>query len=288
MFRRAWLIWAPILVGGFVTLAWAAGRWSPWEWLRDFTLAAAWVVGLGVLLWALGSVVVLSRRGFWVPFGGRGLWSDVVSRDDTVLTLRTGDRHGMDAWVSFDRVAHSDRIRRILDRHLPGPLPGLTATEPHPLWRQELEDRADSILKMTERRSIVPTHTREWLRPISDASGESWPAGGIAQYTHSLQLTFAPAANGRLVRITLNDLELHPVVEVDGLFAAQPAETHDLDLETSDNDDAVLLSLEEDARADAVALLAAVFGGGRREPVEAWRIVDGQERSWDFYPRLLE
>ena len=77
-------------------------------------------------------------------------------------------------------------------------------------------------------------------------------------------------------------------MEVDGLFAAQPAETHDLDLETSDNDDAVLLSLEEDARADAVALLAAVFAGGRRESVEAWRIVDGQERSWDFYPRLLE
>ena len=268
LFRRSWLFWAPILVASQLALAWIVDRWVPWEWVRNTVSVLTWAVCIGVALWGIGSLAIITRRGFWVPFAGRGRWSDVVTRDDLDVILRVGLEYGANDVISFDRVA-GKRIGRLLDRMLPSDLPGETATEPHPAWKKQLEQRADRLLGGLAERRPVPTCTRSWITPE------------VGEYAfHSLRLAFAPAANGRSVTVTLDGDWQYPRVWVDGLYAALEVGRGD-DFDPGDEVDA---DADDEALAETIDLLVAVFGEGRREPLEAWQIIDPQDRSWKFFP----
>ncbi|MFT3834457.1 MAG: hypothetical protein QM711_14225 [Micropruina sp.] len=260
---RRWLVWGPLLVVWQVGAAWAVDQWSSWEWLRAISAVLAWLVCLGVVLWGFGSAVIFSRRGFWVPFDGRGRWDEVVAREDLALTLRVGAKYGMDRVVHFDRVDDWPATQRILDERLPSDLPGIETTEPHEQWRQGLEEHADDLLRRIAREVTPPASERTWLRP------EDRPFA-----VHQLQLSFEPVG-GSTVEIRLGE-EWFPQIRVDGCYAYAP----ELD---EDDDDAV--EAADDVMAEAAAILVSIFRGAHRTQLPAWRINDERGKTWDFYPR---
>lgn len=265
--RRFWLIRGPLTAACAMGVAWAAMRWLSWDWLRNLVVLLCVAVGVGVVLWGLASVAILTRGWFWVPFEGRGRWADVVAREGSNLTMRSSLRWGMDDVVSFDRV-DGERLLRAFDQALPAHLPGVSAARPDAGWRAKLEDHADTLLRFVASAGPVPASTREWLPPGTHTFG-----------THSLRLRFDPATNGRCASVLITSDSACPEVRVDGLYAHLP----DLDPDEADEGDDTwpLESLRDTAK-----LLAAVFGEGRTEPLEAWRIVDlPGGSSWDFYPR---
>lgn len=268
LFRRAWLLWGPVVVACQLALTWVVERWVTWEWLRGTATVLAWVVYIGVALWGVGSVAILTRSGFWVPFLGRGRWSDVVVRNGLDVVLRVSLEFGVDNTISFDRVAGA-RIERILDGVLPSSLPGEAATEPHPEWRKGLEQKADRLLGAVAERRLVPTCTRSWIRPTADG-----------YEVHRLRLDFEPSGDGRLVAVTFAGWG-YPRVWVDGLYAALEVGRGD---EFDPGDEVDSDDADDEALAETVDLLVAVFGEGRREPLEAWQIIDPHDRSWKFFP----
>lgn len=263
--RRTWLLWGLLLVAWQLGATWAVDRWSSWEWVRAAAPVLAWVVCVGVALWGIASMAVFTRRGFWIPFEGRGRWQDVVARDALTVTLRVSQRYGMDRVVSFDRVGEWPATARILDARLPSHLPGLQATEPHQRWRQELSERADDLIRRISRQVTPPACVRTWLSPGED------------DYVHRLQLVFEPSAADDAVEVRLGD-GWFPDVRVGGCYAYVP--------ETEfEGDDADEVESADDALIEAAAVLVAVFRGVSREPVKAWRISDHRGKSWDFFPR---
>lgn len=263
---RSWLVWAPLLVAWQVGAAWAADRWSSWEWLRVASVMLAWAMAIGVAVWALASAVIVTRRGFWVPFEGRGRWAAVVARDDLTVTLRVGAKYGLDNVVSFDRVEEWPAMARILDARLPADLPGVEVAEPHPQWRTGLQERADDLIRRVSLKVTPPASERAWLRP------EDRPFA-----VHRLQLTFQPAVDGARVQVRFGD-EWNPEIRVDGGYAYLPDAGPDE--EAGDDPESA-----DEALAAAAGILAAVFLGADREPLPAWRIRDDQGKQWDFYPR---
>lgn len=260
LFRRTWLLWGLLLVAWQLGATWAVDRWSSWEWVRAAAPVLAWVVCVGVALWGAGTVLIVTRRGFWSASEGRGRWSDVVARDDLDLTFRVSTRFGVDRIVSFDQW-DGRRIRRVLDARLPAVLPGRDATEPDPIWRAEVEKHADELIGRVNRRIATPESTRYWTRPRHDFG------------VHRLAVEFEPAADGARVGLEFDD-EWGAVVRVDGCYAY---------LHRGIEDDEEDGGLDESDRA--VELLEAVFGSAPREPLTAWRTPGAGRLRWDFYPR---
>lgn len=265
LFRRSWLLWGLLLVAWQLGTMWAVDRWSSWEWVRAAVPVLAWVVCVGVALWGIANLAILTRRGFWIPFEARGRWQDVVARDDLTVTLRVSERYGMDRVVSFDRVEEWPAVARVLDARLPRDLPGLQAAEPQQQWRQELEERADDLIRRISRQVTPPASVRTWLSPGDDG------------YVHRLQLAFEPSAGGRAVEVRLGD-GWFPDIRVDGCYAYVP-ET-ELEEDGADEVESV-----DDALIGAAAVLVSVFRGVSREHLKAWRISDDRGMSWDFLPR---
>ncbi len=238
---RNWLLFGPLLALVPVGAAWAADHWASWDWLRETAAVLAWLVCIGVALWGMGSTVILTRGGFWVPFDGRGRWGDVMARDDLTVTLRVSEKYGMDRLVSFDRVEGWSAMARILDARLPSDLPGIEMTEPHQQWRRHLEELADDLVRRVARQVTPPAAERSWLRP---ADGEGFAV-------HRLRLAFEPAADGSVVEVRLGS-EWSPEIRVDDCYAYFPDPAFD-----EESDDGV--ESADEGLAEAVALLVSVF-----------------------------
>ncbi len=261
------MVWGPAVAAWQLGAAWLVDRWSSWEWLREVAPGLSWVVCAAVLLWGIGSLALITRRGYWVPFEGRGRWTDVVARDGLLVTKRVGRPYGGLDVVSFERVTGA-RINALLDRLLPSPLPGLAACEPHPDWLQSTEQWVDKVVARVADRVAVPRASRCVIPPDDEFADN----GLFAR--HLLRVTFDAAANGRQVELLIHSENGFPVVQVDGLFAC---------LGEHDEFDEDLDSMP--AAEETADLLAALFGEGRQEPVAAWRLTSDDDRSWDFYPQ---
>ncbi len=266
--RRSWLLWGPLLFAWQLGCAWAVDSWVSWEWVRATAPVLAWLVGIGVALWGMGSVVLVTRGGFWVPFRGRGRWDEVVARDDLDVTLSVSEKYGADRVVSFERVRDWPAMKRLLDARLPSDLPGIETTTPHQEWRERIEGQADDVIARVSRRVTPPASVRTWIRP-----------GASEHSVHSLRVAFEPTVDGSRVELRLGD-DWYPELKVDDSYACFTPDG--IDEETGQD-----LPEEDEVATEVAAVLVALFQGATREPLVAWRIADEQRRSWDFYPRPL-